>query len=220
MKSTQKNFEKAFYSDGYKLGMKAVQSGISKLSLFSAIKELYAAINGLNDSLTTFAKKRGNPIDCKKGCEWCCHQPIFALSYEMEYLNDFLKTNFDKTSQNEISIRAEKKNTKLKTLLIPDLLNSKFPCPLLQNGFCISYEARPMACRIYLSTNANTCLAFYKKPENEDAIPALLDFPMRAGRMMNEGFKAALKMGGLATKEFRIEETLLVTPIKLSGLVE
>lgn len=219
MNSNQESFEKAFYSDGYKLGMKAVQSGLTKESLFSAIEELYAGINTLCDSLETYASEQGTPVNCKNGCEWCCHQPIFALSYEMEYLNNFIKTYFDDKLQSEIKSRADSKNNKLKALKESDLLNSKFPCPLLQNGSCIAYDARPMACRIYLSTNVSTCLDFYRNPENEKSIPALLDFPMRAGRMMNEGFKAAIKTGGLETLEFRIEEILLVPPVKLSSSV-
>ena len=50
-----------------------------------------------------------------------------------------------------------------------------------------------MACRIYLSTDVKTCHEFYKNPDNIENYPALLDFPMKAGKMMNEGFKAALK---------------------------
>jgi hypothetical protein len=90
-----------------------------------------------------------------------------------------------------------------------EILNSKFPCPLLENGACSAYPARPMACRIYLSSDVNTCLKFYREPEDETTYPALLDFPMRAGRMMNEGFKAALKAHGINIQEFRIDQKML-----------
>jgi len=219
MSTKQESFEKAFYSDGYNLGMKAVEGRLTKESLYSSIEELYLAIDSLTDSLETFANQQGTPVNCRNGCEWCCHQPIFALSYEMEYLNNFIKSYFDEDLQKEIKNRADSKNNKLKILNTKELLNSKFPCPLLQNGSCIAYDARPMACRIYLSTSVSSCLDFYKKPEDENNIPALLDFPMRAGRKMNEGFKAAIKTGGLNTVEFRIEEILLVPPVKLSTSV-
>lgn len=220
MNSDQKQIDKAFYSDGYNFGMEAVSSGITQKSMFSALEKMHTAIDNLIDTLSDYAKKQGQLIDCKKGCEWCCYQPIFALSYEMEYLNDFVKNNFDNIIQNKIKAKAQQKNNKLKLLNDVDLLNSKHACPLLEKGACVAYEARPMACRIYLSTNVNTCLQFYKNPENEKSIPALLDFPLRAGRMMNEGFKAALKTGGLPSKEFRIEEILLVPPIQMSGSLQ
>jgi len=201
--------EKAFYTDGYRFGMEVFKDDQNPNPLFAAMTEMYAAIDGLIDSLSEFAEQQQNPVHCKKGCYWCCFQPVFALSYEMDYLNTFIQQNFDEQKQNEIRARAEQKRQRLNGLAEKDLLNSKFPCPLLENGACSVYPARPMACRIYLSTNVNSCLKFYTEPEDKKNYPALLDFPMRAGRMMNEGFKAALKANGIVTKEFRIEEKLL-----------
>lgn len=209
MNNNQKNIENAFYSDGYKLGMNVAVSDNNQSVLFDSISEMYELIDNFNESLSEFAKKHNQQIDCKKGCEWCCHQPVFALDYEMDYLVGFIKNNFDKVAQKEIIARANNKNSKLSFLNETDLLNSKFPCPLLLNGACIAYKARPMACRIYLSHNVKSCLQFYKNPGNETSIPALLNLPLRSGQMMNEGFKSALKTAGVSTREFRIEEKLL-----------
>ena len=49
----------------------------------------------IRNKLREFAEKNNQQIDCKKGCEWCCYQPVFALDYEMDYLNDFIQRNFD-----------------------------------------------------------------------------------------------------------------------------
>ena len=213
MINNQKSIENAFYSDGYKLGMKVVISNNSKEVLFESISEMHNAIDGLIDSLTEFAEKNNQRIDCKKGCEWCCHQPVFALDYEMEYLNEFIHSNFDETSRNEIKKRAEQKNQKLGMLRENVLLDTKFPCALLVNGACIAYPARPMACRIYLSSDINSCLRFFNQPEDKSNYPALLNLTLRCGQKMNEGFKAALKTSGKMTNEFRIEEKILeLTP--------
>lgn len=209
MNKNQKNIENAFYSDGYKLGMNVAVSENDQSVLYESVSEMYEMIDNFNESLSEFAKHQNQQIDCKKGCEWCCHQPVYALDYEMDYLIDFIKRNFDKPTQIEIKTRAENKNNKLSFLKETDLLNSKFPCPLLQNGACIAYRARPMACRIYLSLDVNSCVRFFKNPGKEDSIPALLNLPLRTGQMMNEGFKAALKTNGIITREFRIEEKLM-----------
>jgi hypothetical protein len=66
-----------------------------------------------------------------------------------------------------------------------------------------------MACRIYLSSDVNSCLKFFHHPEDKSNYPALLNLTLRCGQMMNEGFKAALKTSGRITKEFRIEERIL-----------
>lgn len=199
---------KAFYSDGFSLGMELFTSGFSQKEMFKSVSQMYESIDSLISSFDNFITQNDKKIHCSKGCFWCCHQPVFALSYELDYLNYFITKNFDKQKQGEIRKRAVDKKTKLQSLNEKDLLNSKFPCPLLENGACSAYEARPMACRIYLSTNLKTCLNFFHKPGDKKSIPALLDFPLRAGRMMNEGFKSALKTNGLKIQEYRIEEKL------------
>jgi hypothetical protein len=209
MKINQKNIESAFYSDGYKLGMNVAVSEKNQQVLFESVSEMYSAIDSFIESLTEFAEKQDKHIDCKRGCEWCCHQPVFALDFELEYLTDFINRNFTQEIKNEIKKRAKDKNNKLGMLKGNDLLNAKFPCPLLENGACMAYSARPMACRIYLSGNVNSCLNFYHHPESKTSFPALLNLTLRTGQMMNEGFKAALKTAGIKPREFRIEEKLI-----------
>lgn len=202
------DLEKAFYSDGYNIGMKAVETKLSQEALYLSISEMYSAIDELINSLSNLADKQNQPIHCKKGCDFCCHQPVYALDYEMQFLNTFIKENFTEKEQAGIQSRANNNQKILSKLDKTEILNSKLACPLLKNGLCSTYKARPMACRIYLSTNVNTCLIFYKDPENKNNFPALLEFPMRVGRMMNEGFKSALKTKGIISKEYRIDEGL------------
>jgi Fe-S-cluster containining protein len=209
MEFNLRNIENAFYSDGYKLGMNVAVSEKDQQVLFESVSEMYSEIDSFIESLFQFAEKQHKRIDCKKGCEWCCHQPVFALDFELEFLNDFIRRNFSKETQKEIRKRATNKNNKLGMLKETDLLNAKFPCPLLENGACMAYSARPMACRIYLSGDVKSCLNFYHHPENKNSIPALFNLPLRTGQMMNEGFKAGLKTAGIKTQEFRIEEKLI-----------
>ena len=202
------DIKKAFYSDGYQLGMETVESNLSKDSLFLSISKMYAAIDELIDSLTELSNKQNDPIKCKNNCANCCHQPVFTLDYEMQYLNSFIKENFSEQKQTVIKIRAHNNRIKLSRLTELEILNSKQPCPLLENESCSVYEARPMACRIYLSTNVESCEKFFNNPENKSSFPALLEFPIHAGRFMNEGFKSALKSKKISVKEFRIEERI------------
>lgn len=202
------SFEKAFYHDGYQLGIKAVES-TDEAAFTTALQDMYDSIDTLIASLFDYASQKGQTITCAKGCAWCCHQPVFALDYELDFLNKYINTNFSLEKQNRVRARAKVKAEKLVSLQGDDLLNAKLPCPLLENSACLAYSSRPMACRIYLSTNLNSCIKFYQEPEDQNSYPALLDFPMRAGRMMNEGFKAALKSSGIVAKEFRIEEKLV-----------
>ncbi len=200
--------DRIFYSDGYQLAQTAIRQGFSTQTLFSAIKSLYAAIDGLNDSIIALAGRHNQPVACQKGCEWCCHQAVFANSYELHYLSAKIKSSFTPEEQKNLIIRAENKNAVTSALSETEQLKYKSPCPLLKEGACSAYAARPMACRIYLSTQLQSCLEFFHYPENEANYAALIDFPLRAGQMINEGFCAALKEIGVETAEFRMEAGL------------
>ncbi len=200
--------EQLFYSDGHQLGQRAAANVSNEKQFLTYIAETYTAIDKLIDSLLAYAQKQGVQVDCKKGCAWCCHQAVFANSYEIHYLGDFIKNNFSPEEINDIKKKAHNKQNKTSKLKEKDVLNYKHPCPLLVNGSCSAYEARPMACRIYLSMKVATCLEFYKNPRKKDSYPALLDFPLKAGRMMNEGFIDALKEKDIQIAEFRLEEGL------------
>ncbi len=202
--------DRIFYSDGYCLAQTAFQQELSKDSLFSAIKELYAAIDGLNESIIAMAAKQNLNIACYKGCHWCCHQAVFANSYEIHFLSEEIKKQFTSDELFNLVERTEAKYLITSNLKEDEILKYKSPCPLLKDDACAIYAARPMACRIYLSTKLETCLEFFNHPENELNFPALIEFPLRAGRMLNEGFSAALKAQGVETAEFRIEEGLRI----------
>lgn len=200
--------EKIFYNDGFMLGQQAALNVKDEKKFFSYIEEMYQSIDKLIDSLLDFALKQGVTVDCKKGCSWCCHQAVFANSYEVHYLGEFIKKNFSSEEQENILKSAKQKNKKTSTLKEKDVLAYKSPCALLKDGACMAYEARPMACRIYLSMNLSSCTEFYKNPRNKNNYPALLEFPLQAGRMMNEGFIAALKEMEVYIDEFKLEDGL------------
>ena len=213
MVSDHKHFtenDRIFYSDGYQLAQSAIQQGFSNESLFAAIRSMYEAIDGLNDLIVDLAERQKIGVACHKGCHWCCHQAVYANSYELHFLSEQIKKSFSDEELAGLIERTETKHTRTSELTEAEILKFKAPCPLLKNGACSMYAARPMACRIYLSTKLETCLEFYQHPENEDNFPALIDFPLRAGRMMNEGFRAALKEFGIETAEFRMEDGLRI----------
>lgn len=203
------NLEKAFFHDGYQLAMKAVEANMEQEAVHQSLKEMYGAIDGMIDSLFVYARQQNQSVDCKRGCSWCCHQPVFALDYELDYLHAFVNKSFNAETISGIAEKAKQKQAKLGQLKGDELMNAKHPCPLLKDNACTVYEARPMACRIYLSSDVKSCVHFFNEPQDKNSYPALLDMPMRLGRMMNEGFKSALKTNGIEAKEYRIEEKLI-----------
>ena len=200
--------EKLFFNDGYELGKQAAGKVADEKAFLSFVGEAYNGIDSLINSILELAHKQNIRVDCKKGCSFCCHQAVFANSYELHYLGNFLTENFNQEQRTIVQQRATAKNKHTRKLSEEEQLNYKSPCPLLHEGMCSAYQARPMACRIYLSMSVASCLEFYHHPKNPDNYPQLMDFPLIAGRMMNEGFMTALKESGIAIAEFRLEDGL------------
>src|ERR1035437_5853762 len=152
--------DRIFYSDGYRLAQSAIQQGFSNETLFVAIETLYASIDGLNESIIAMAERQNTPVSCYKGCHWCCHQAVFANSYELHFLAGYIEKNFTAGERSDIVERTEAKYSVTSTQNEEEILKYKAPCPLLKNDSRSVYTARPMACRIYLSTKLETCMEF------------------------------------------------------------
>ncbi|MFV0378972.1 MAG: YkgJ family cysteine cluster protein [Mangrovibacterium sp.] len=200
--------EKLFFEEGFRLGSLAAEQADDETSFLMRITDMYAAMDGLIDSILAMAVKQNVVVDCKKGCAFCCYQAVFANSYEMHFLSNYLKREFQPGQLKDVYEKAVVKNDLVSAMGEQTQLNYKSACPLLLDGACSAYEARPMACRIYLSMNVESCREFYTNPEAENKYPQLMEFPLMAGRMMNEGFAAALKRSDIRITEFRLEEGL------------
>ncbi|MBR8535343.1 YkgJ family cysteine cluster protein [Carboxylicivirga sediminis] len=202
--------DKAFFQDGLRLAEAATNNQPAASKLWQATRQEQDAIEGLIEALGTEAARQNITIDCRKGCSWCCHQPIFGVSHEFHYLWKFIELNMSENEQQDVLQRAFDNYQKRGRLSQDELNKSKLPCPLLKDGACSAYPARPMACRIYLSMSEESCKRFHDSPEDENNYPALLEFPLRAGQMMNEGFTEGLKPTGMVNNEYLMEEGLLI----------
>lgn len=208
------NFDETFFKDGYNLCDFFLSNGLTKENLLSAQKQLYKTIDELNDAFLKRTSAEGNPSECKMGCAYCCHQTVLATPYELLYLADFLKKKYPVATVSAMEAKAEEKALATRVLKIEKLLKHKQPCPLLHStgGFCRAYQARPMACRIYLSQSVKSCKDDLDNPHNDSIFPQLFEMPLRAGRMMNEGFQARIRKGretNLQAFECTIEQGLL-----------
>jgi Fe-S-cluster containining protein len=206
--SHPEGFEQIFFADGSSLAKaNPVEKELSKLKI--GIRQLHHNVDLLIDEFTQRCESENIPVDCHMGCQWCCHQAVFASTHEMIVLVDYLKRRFSEEVIETIKVKSRAKDDRLKKLSPGDTLKTSHPCPLLRNGSCMVYPVRPMACRIYLSSSEKSCKAKFDRPDDPNVMPALFDFTLKAGRQLNEGFASALREEGLAIEEHRIEHILL-----------
>ena len=201
-----REIKRIFYRDGYRLAHQHLDQGITGVNLRKAIAGLYQAVDDLLHSFIQRSEAEGRAPACRKGCSWCCHQEVFAVTHEFFYLQDHLRSKLGEELRNQILKRAREKVMLTLNLAPDEKLKVRSACPLLRDGSCLAYEARPMACRIYLSTSEASCKRDHDRPHDQKSIPELLEFPLLAGRMLNQGFVACLKQFGLGSSELSIEQ--------------
>ncbi|PSK84473.1 YkgJ family cysteine cluster protein [Prolixibacter denitrificans] len=200
--------DQAFFADGYRLAASNLEDNLTRDSLLAHLKTQYSVIDSLLEAFQHRVESSGSHIDCRRGCSWCCHQQVLVMPAEMLLIADYIRTNFDDEAKESILSRAIEKDEKVQSLTAERALQVKIPCPLLQDGSCSVYAVRPMACRIYLSSDLNSCLQEFHQPEKPDVYPQLFDFPLHAGRMMNSGLIHYLKEKGISVHENRLEKIL------------
>lgn len=88
-------------------------------------------------------------VSCHPGCTNCCHWPVAASPLEGLIILDHLKHNrmWSKAVQNKLRASADQ----VTGLAYHVWRAANIPCPLLKDGKCIVWEARPMACRVAAS---------------------------------------------------------------------
>jgi Fe-S-cluster containining protein len=202
----KKEIRRIFYRDGYRLAHEYLDESLSAANLRKAISQLYRSMAELLDSFLARTASEGTPAQCKKGCAWCCYQEVFAVTHEFLHLRDFILQHFGKEQQEQILERAREKVLLTTNLPLEEQLKVRAACPFLENGICMVYEARPMACRIYFSYSLSSCIRDHDRPTNRKNIPELFEFPLLAGRMLNEGFVAYLKQSGIQSSELPLEQ--------------
>jgi Fe-S-cluster containining protein len=202
----RKEMERLFYRDGYRVAHEELEQEINPENLKRAIAKLYRSVSELLDSFLERSASEGVPAECQNGCSWCCHQEMFAVTHELLFLYGYALKHLSEKQREGVLDRSREKVKLTLNKPIEEQLKVRSACPLLFEGSCLAYEARPMACRIYLSSSSRSCKMAYDQPGNQKRIPELYAFPLLAGRMLNEGFVAYLKQVGLISSELPMEQ--------------
>jgi len=98
-----------FYRDGYRLAHHHLDKGLKTSNMETAIGELYQAVDDLLEAFLQRSAKEGKASDCKKGCDWCCHREVFAVTHEFLYLNEYVRQHLPPETRRSILKKAREK---------------------------------------------------------------------------------------------------------------
>lgn len=102
-------------------------------------------------------------------------------------------------------VRLRVHNAELGSLTARARIFAKLPCPLLRDGACSIYEARPLACRMHHSQSVEACASNFEDPDRAIPIPpdyAALTLPVVSG--LDAGSLSA----GLTSRDLELTKAL------------
>src|SRR5258706_633958 len=89
-------------------------------------------------------------VECRKGCAFCCHLNVTATALEAMHIAAVVRMGGRADLEGSVLAASDA----LSGLDSSSRLERKSPCPLLVQGACSIYQARPMRCRTLRSLSA------------------------------------------------------------------
>ena len=91
-----------------------------------------------------------------------------ATPAEVFGLIDFLRSQLSKEAFEAFRVRVADTFARLDALAPAQLLATNIPCPVLVDGRCSAYAARPLNCRAYHSLEIEACQRAFDNPSSDD----------------------------------------------------
>ncbi len=103
-------------------------------------------------------------VACRAGCDHCCSVPVDVQAHEVFLAADYIQRLFSPSALEQLLKRLVKHRRRVSLIAADDREDSRKPCPLLKEGSCSIYVARPEACRCHHSSDADVCAAHQIDP--------------------------------------------------------
>jgi hypothetical protein len=185
-----------------------VRERLQRATARGGIPEFLSALKSINKRVAAAyddrlaRQRRADPafgrqlaeVECRKGCAFCCHLNVTATALEALHIAALLRMGGRADLERSVSAASEA----LSGLDASARLARKSACPLLVQGACSIYLARPIACRTLLSLSARACERhFIGANETAEPTPSLVT-PRVIGSAFLTGEMAAMQDLGLA----------------------
>jgi Fe-S-cluster containining protein len=119
-------------------------------------------------------QQRGVKLACCEGCGVCCSLRIDVFAHEVFLIAHHIRRHFTAGEMADLMARLAAHADKVRPLTTFEHVTQNIACPLLQNGRCTVYAARPHSCRRHHSQDFATCQYTFDHPDDLES-PAAHD---------------------------------------------
>lgn len=133
------------------------------------------------------ARNTGDPIVCRKNCAWCCHEVVLATAVEIVALYDHIVGTFAEPRRARLDEDLSAYDRALDGKRDRPFTLVRQACPLLVEGECSVYAARPLSCRGRNSSDAELCRMWAQSPGDGGTVPSYIAQTL-AARAAEQGF--------------------------------
>lgn len=145
---------------------------------------------------------------CKSGCSYCCYIRVVVQAHEIFHIVQFMQTKFPPERIRQALDRARENRKRIDPLSVQQHIATNIPCPLLENGQCSVYPARPAKCRAYHSLDVKVCEAAHIDTTYSAPHPYDVPVALAAANYQNS-FTQAVAQHGLDAGYYELNGALI-----------
>lgn len=132
-------------------------------TLACALQRAYDAADLVTDN---FIAANSVHLDCCAGCSLCCYLRVDAKAHEILAIAYFVQTRLSDSDRSQLLDRLKVHTDHVAKLSYRQHLAKNVACPLLVDGRCSVYPARPFGCRRHQSRQVKSCQYSFDHPED------------------------------------------------------
>ena len=161
----------------------------------------------LDEQLARIRRLHAAPA-CARGCAMCCHLRVMATPAEVFGLARYIRRQLAAEALAELTRQIADTATRLHAIPRERLLATNVPCPLLVDGACGMYAARPFNCRAYHSLDVDACTASFNNPGDASLTHPQSAMVARVNEGVQQGLADVLGQAGLDRSQYELVTAL------------
>jgi Fe-S-cluster containining protein len=174
---------------------KALVQGAQPSNVFAVARTAAATHDNTIKGLEPMVPPLAHPLACVRGCAHCCHITVVTDVPTVLNLAEHIRAHFSADQREDLRRRMAKRIAAVDAMSNPDRVKARLPCPLLVDGACSVYDARPLICRSFNSFDAEACAREIMSGRPGVTIPSY-DVPLRVGMAVAKGVEEGLVEAG------------------------